>query len=83
MDINERLEKIEKQLELLMLKVDAISSKVENNNRLARLKRDLLTDSELYSEAKKIVIKTRRATAELLQRKLLIGYAKAAQLLEF
>jgi len=37
---------------------------------------------ELYEEAKKIVIRARKASASLLQRRLRIGYARAARLLD-
>ncbi len=39
-------------------------------------------EDELYEEAKKIVIKARKASASLLQRHLKIGYARAARLLD-
>jgi S-DNA-T family DNA segregation ATPase FtsK/SpoIIIE len=39
-------------------------------------------EDPLYEEAKKVVIKARRASASLLQRKLKIGYARAARLLD-
>lgn len=39
-------------------------------------------DDPLYEEAKKIVIAARKASASLLQRKLKIGYARAARLLD-
>jgi S-DNA-T family DNA segregation ATPase FtsK/SpoIIIE len=40
------------------------------------------TDDELYEEAKKIVIQSRKASASLLQRRLRVGYARAARLLD-
>jgi S-DNA-T family DNA segregation ATPase FtsK/SpoIIIE len=36
----------------------------------------------LYEEAKRVVVQTRRASASLLQRKLRIGYARAARLID-
>ncbi|HOK35496.1 MAG TPA: DNA translocase FtsK 4TM domain-containing protein [Candidatus Pacearchaeota archaeon] len=39
-------------------------------------------DDELYDEAKKIVIQAQKASASLLQRRLRIGYARAARLLD-
>jgi S-DNA-T family DNA segregation ATPase FtsK/SpoIIIE len=39
-------------------------------------------DDPLYEEAKQIVISTRKASASFLQRKLKIGYARAARLLD-
>lgn len=75
MKTDERLKKIEKQISALTKKVDEISDKVAN-------KKDSRSDNELYEKAKEAVIKTRMASASLLQRKLLIGYAKAAHLLD-
>jgi len=37
----------------------------------------------LYNEAKKLVIESRKASASLLQRRLRIGYARAARLIDF
>ncbi|MFA7715168.1 MAG: DNA translocase FtsK [Candidatus Paceibacterota bacterium] len=39
-------------------------------------------DDPLYEEAKQIVISTRKASASFLQRKLKVGYARAARLLD-
>jgi len=39
-------------------------------------------DDELFDEAKNIVIKAQKASASLLQRRLRIGYARAARLLD-
>jgi len=39
-------------------------------------------DDPLYEEAKKIVIETKKASASFLQRRLRIGYARAARLLD-
>ncbi|HXK32196.1 MAG TPA: DNA translocase FtsK, partial [Candidatus Paceibacterota bacterium] len=39
-------------------------------------------EDPLYEEAKKIVIETRKASASFLQRRLRIGYARAARLLD-
>jgi len=40
------------------------------------------TDDELYKEAKKIITRAGKASASLLQRRLRIGYARAARLLD-
>ena len=37
---------------------------------------------EMYEEAKKLVLETRRASASFLQRRLSVGYARAARLLD-
>ncbi|MCZ2845423.1 MAG: DNA translocase FtsK, partial [Candidatus Bathyarchaeota archaeon] len=39
-------------------------------------------DEELYEEAKRVVIRARKASASLLQRRLRIGYARAARILD-
>jgi DNA segregation ATPase FtsK/SpoIIIE, S-DNA-T family len=39
-------------------------------------------DDSLYEEAKKLIIETRKASASFLQRRLKIGYARAARLLD-
>jgi S-DNA-T family DNA segregation ATPase FtsK/SpoIIIE len=39
-------------------------------------------EDPLYEEAKRVVIETRRASASLLQRRLRIGYARAARLID-
>ena len=41
-----------------------------------------LEEDPLYEEAKKVVIEARKASASLLQRRLRIGYARAARLLD-
>lgn len=53
----------------------------EINNSPSLFKNDEL-DDELYNEAKKLVIKAKKASASLLQRRLRIGYARAARLLD-
>jgi len=39
-------------------------------------------EDPLYEEAKKVVIEARKASASLLQRRLRIGYARAARLID-
>ncbi len=41
-----------------------------------------MTDEELLREAIKVVVEAKEASTSLLQRKLNIGYGKAAQLIE-
>ena len=43
---------------------------------------DFREEDPLYEEAKRLVIETRKASASFLQRKLRIGYARAARLLD-
>jgi len=40
------------------------------------------TDDELYLEAKEVVARAGKASASLLQRRLRVGYARAARLLD-
>ena len=39
-------------------------------------------DDELYEEAKKVVIQSKKASSSLLQRRLRVGYARAARLID-
>ena len=43
---------------------------------------DAGSDDELYEEAKKVIIQSRKASASLLQRRLRVGYARAARLID-
>lgn len=79
---DQRLEKIDKQLELLTLKVDIIYNKLVRDEMLKDQEVDPRSEDELYDEAKGIVIKAGNASASLLQRKLRIGYARTARLLD-
>jgi len=42
----------------------------------------LETDDELYEEAKEVIMQANKASASLLQRRLRVGYARAARLLD-
>jgi len=42
----------------------------------------MLEDDSLYEEAKRVVIEANKASASLLQRRLRVGYARAARLLD-
>jgi len=79
---SDRLEKIEKQLELMMLKVDIMYNKIVYNESILNKNTKSMFTNEFYNEAKKLVIKNGKASATLLQRRLGIGYARAAQLLD-
>lgn len=41
-----------------------------------------IIDDEMYEEAKEVVVRARKASASLLQRRLRVGYARAARLLD-
>lgn len=79
---NEKIEKIEKQLELLILKVDTICDKLAHNEKVQNQKLDHRTEDELFSEARAVIIKANEASASILQRKLKVGYARVARLLD-
>lgn len=79
---DKRLEKIEKQLELLNLKVDIIYNKLVKDEMVQNQQIDPRSEDELYDEAKGVVIAAGKASAGLLQRRLRIGYARAARLLD-
>ena len=78
---SEKLEKIEKQLELLMLKVDIIYHKIAYDEQFQNQKPDPRAEDELFDEGKALAIEAGKMSANLLQRKLRIGYARAARLL--
>jgi len=56
----------------------------ENEKASSGVKRDFYNnnDEPLYDDAKKVVIESGRASASLLQRRLRIGYARAARLID-
>ena len=41
-----------------------------------------MEEDSLYKEAKQVVIQSKKASASLLQRRLSVGYARAARLLD-
>jgi len=77
-----KLEKIEKQIDLLSLKVDIIYDKLAHDERMLDQKSDHRIEDDLIDEAKVVIVKAGKASAGLLQGKLLIGYDKAAKLLD-
>jgi len=54
----------------------------KGNSRVDKEVLEELPDDELYDDAKKVVIDSNRASASLLQRRLSVGYARAARLLD-
>lgn len=51
-------------------------------DRLAPPSKDLFGKDDLYEEAKRVIVNFDNASASFLQRKLSIGYARAARLLD-
>ncbi len=60
---------------------DIASSKREGRLEFKDSKEDV-NDDELYEEAKKEVLRAKKASASLLQRRLRVGYARAARLVD-
>lgn len=72
------LSQINETLKLILLELKKINSKREN----AENNVEEIPDDELYKEAKKIVMKVGKASASLLQKKLRVGYARAARFMD-
>ncbi|MEI6039739.1 MAG: DNA translocase FtsK [Candidatus Berkelbacteria bacterium] len=77
---DDRLDKLEKQLNLLNLKLDIVYSKITDDDRFNSS--NVGVEDELYGEAKEIVVLAGKASASLIQRRLRVGYARAARLLD-
>jgi DNA segregation ATPase FtsK/SpoIIIE-like protein len=73
---NEKLDKIQETLEAILWQLSELN-KYHKNIIL-----DDRDDNEIYNEAKKIVVEADAASASLLQRRLKIGYAAAARILD-
>lgn len=72
---------IEKKLDLILEELTSLKNSF--------IERGYITDTrtpphhqEMYKKAKEIVIKTKRASASLLQRRLKIGYGHAAMIMD-
>jgi len=61
---------------------DEIDSESSGSLNLALEKGDSLEEDPLFEEAKRVVIESRKASASLLQRRLSVGYARAARLID-
>ncbi|MEK7538743.1 MAG: DNA translocase FtsK [Patescibacteria group bacterium] len=72
---------LSKKIELLNTRTNAqyteIMSKLDGASQ-----ENTMDDETLYAEAKKIVIASQKASVSFLQRKLKIGYARAARLVD-
>jgi DNA segregation ATPase FtsK/SpoIIIE, S-DNA-T family len=78
MEVEKELAEINKTLKLILKKLTMVNSKkeIEQNNT------EELSEDELYEAAKQTAIESGRISASLIQRKLRIGYARAAKLLD-
>lgn len=70
-------EKIETELDKYFKEI--VEEPLEKESEVLEFKEE---DEELYQEAKRVVIRARKASASLLQRRLKIGYARAARILD-
>jgi len=80
---------VKKVVNWLKSKIEIPKNEIENELR-EELEKEIESDFEvfykeedpLYEEAKRVVIEARKASATLLQRRLRIGYARAARLID-
>jgi len=73
--------KIEKELAEINKTMKEILREIKNlNGKINPV--DTQTEEELYDKAKKLVIENQKASATFIQRKLLVGYARAARILD-
>jgi len=79
-----RLENIENMLKLILIKTDLILSKMQLDEQLAinNHRPDWMNEDEMYDEALSVVMEAGKASPALLQRRLRIGYARAARLMD-
>lgn len=68
------------ELKKMNLQIQELSKRIDNLTK--RNTESTASDDELYKKAKEIVVKAKFASASLLQRRLRIGYARAARLLD-
>jgi DNA segregation ATPase FtsK/SpoIIIE-like protein len=70
----------------IMSKIKAITNRIKKISEFCdRANNDPMdegTDDELYEEAKKLIIEAGKASASYIQRRLRIGYARSARLLD-
>ena len=79
---NDRLGKIEAQIDLMTLKLDIIYSKIIDNEKTVARNLEPSSEDELYNQARETVFFAGKASASLLQRRLQVGYARAARLMD-
>lgn len=71
-EISEEKEKIDKEISNSVSPIEEALEKEES----------FYDEDSLYEEARKIVIESKKASASLLQRRLRLGYARAARLID-
>lgn len=79
---------VKKVIDFVSQKNDAMEKKdfeeklAEQLERTSEVNLDMDVDDPLFEEAKRVVIQYKKASASLLQRRLKIGYARAARLID-
>lgn len=82
MTTNDRLGKIEAQIDLMMLKLDIIYSKIIDNEKTLTRNLEMSAKDELYDQARVTIFFAGKASSALLQRRLQIDYDRAARLMD-
>lgn len=79
-----RLENIEILLKLVLAKTDVILTKMElyEQRNWEERNTNWAQEDEMYDEALSVVVEAGKASPALLQRRLHIGYARAARLMD-
>ena len=70
--------RLEQKIDKLIIKIDRLARSMPDTNRGSRR----IPGDELFSEAKRLVIEVGQASTSYLQRRLGIGYARAASLID-
>ncbi len=78
---NDKLDKIQKTLDEILGEMKKVSGYFDRSLKRVEKPADDQTD-DLYEDAKKLVIKSGKASATFLQSKFLIGFARASTLID-
>lgn len=81
-EVKKVVEFIAKQTKDVHYADEVVQSQSGSRGGLMSESGEAVVDDDLYEEAKQIVIQTRKASASLLQRRLRVGYARAARLVD-
>ncbi|MFH1392207.1 MAG: DNA translocase FtsK [bacterium] len=73
---------IVKELSVNSNQLSALEKKEDEREENKETRKQVEPDDDLYEQAKELVIRSRRASASMLQRYLKVGYARAARLLD-